>query len=138
MSTVHPGRCHCGTLTVAFESTHPLDQLPVRQCGCSFCLRHNPRYTSDPGGRVTLTCNQPALHYRFGHESADFVMCPRCGVFVAALWAHEERLYAVINLLALDERAAFTAESRLMDFDSETPTERTSRRAASWTPAHVT
>lgn len=109
----------------------------MRQCGCTFCARHNPRYTSDPTGRVIVTCERPALRYRFGHGTADFLMCPRCGVFVAAVWAHENQLYAVVNLLVLDERAGFVSEPRAMDFDGETPESRIARRAVSWTPADV-
>ena len=45
------GSCHCGNLTLHFEATRAAPELPVRQCGCTFCARHQPRYTSDPQGR---------------------------------------------------------------------------------------
>ena len=131
------GSCHCGQLTIALHSELPPETLPVRQCGCTFCLRHNPRYTSDPLGNVQVSCPPGVLRYRFGHGSADFVMCARCGVFTLALWAHEGRLYSVINLLVLDARARFVGAARLMDFDAETPAQRIARRAVSWTPTEL-
>jgi hypothetical protein len=46
------GSCHCGALTLRFATDRAPTDLPVRTCGCSFCLRHRPRYTSDPSGHV--------------------------------------------------------------------------------------
>lgn len=137
MPSTHRGSCHCEQVSVHLITDRALADLPVRQCGCSFCLRHNPRYTSDPGGRVVIECQRPLLRYRFGHGSADFAMCDRCGVFAAALWHHEDQLYAVINLLVLDERAGFSGDARLMDFDNESRAQRTARRSVSWTPAEL-
>ena len=46
------GRCHCGNIRFEFDSGVPRSELPVRVCGCAFCVRHGARYTSDPGGAV--------------------------------------------------------------------------------------
>src|ERR1041384_5307597 len=80
------GSCHCGALTIRLATASEPRQLPVRMCGCTFCLRHQPRYTSDPAGHVTirLATADAASRYRFGLRLADFLVCRTCGVFVAA------------------------------------------------------
>src|SRR2546422_3634073 len=44
---------------------------------CSFCRKHGARTTSDPSGRVVITVRHPGqlLRYRFGLETADFLVC---------------------------------------------------------------
>ncbi len=75
------GRCHCGNIRFAFESGVPPAELPVRVCGCAFCVRHGARYTSDPGGAVGVEVDDEALvqRYTFGHRTAEFILCRRCG-----------------------------------------------------------
>lgn len=127
------GSCHCGALTVELVSARPPEALPVRTCGCTFCTKHRPRYTSDPAGHVTIRGAAAANPYRFGLRLADFLICRTCGVFVAA---HEPAGRAVVNLDALDRAAEFTAEPlRLTIYDSEDAAARIARRAANWTPA---
>jgi DNA-3-methyladenine glycosylase I len=38
------GRCHCGNIELAFESSVPAEQLPLRACVCSFCRAHGARF----------------------------------------------------------------------------------------------
>ena len=130
------GSCHCGALTIQLDTTRDPADLPVRLCGCSFCARHRPRYTSDPSGRVAIGVadQAPISRYRFGLRLADFLICRTCGVFVAA---HEPGApgRAVINLNVLDRAADFVAEPTLFSaYDSEDAATRTARRARSWTP----
>jgi hypothetical protein len=134
------GSCHCGALTLRFSTTRPIAELPVRACGCTFCLRHRPRYTSDPGGHVTIHAAAPdaASPYRFGLRLADFLVCRTCGAFVAA---HEPATptgpgRAVININALSSAAEFTTAPTLFTaYDTEDAAARTARRARNWTPA---
>lgn len=72
--------------------------------------------------------------YRFGLGLADFLICRRCGVFMAAFEPGPPGR-AVININALDEAVRFTAEPQWMDFDGEDETARRDRRARTWTPA---
>lgn len=141
------GSCHCGALSIELATDRPPSDLPVRVCGCSFCLRHRPRYTSDPSGHLTIrAASESGLsRYRFGLRLADFLICRTCGVFVAAYEsgaaafasrAGEARARAVLNLEVLDrarelvgEATAFTA------YDSEDAPTRSARRARAWTPA---
>lgn len=135
------GSCHCGNLLLDFEATRSAAELPVRQCACTFCARHQPRYTSDPQGRVTVrVADETRLErYRFGLGLADFLLCRRCGVFVAALEPGESGGMgrAVLNLNVLTDASAFTGPPTRMDYDTEDAAARRARRARAWTPASV-
>ena len=116
--------------------------MPVRICGCTFCLRHRPRYTSDPSGHVVIRAADASLgRYRFGLRLADFLICRTCGVFVAAFdpaGASSTAGLAVINLEVLSRAADFTAEpTRFTAYDTEDVATRTARRARAWTPARL-
>ncbi len=82
-----PGGCHCGNLTFEMRSARPPEELPLRTCGCGFCRAHGGLYTSDPEGFVRFAVRDPARlsRYRFGHGTADFLICRDCGVFLGAV-----------------------------------------------------
>ena len=127
------GSCHCGALTLELETQREPAELPVRLCGCSFCRKHRPRYTSDPSGHVTIRGAASANRYRFGLRLADFLVCQTCGVFVAAF---EPDGRAVINLEVLARAADFTAApTQFTAYDTEDAAARSARRAKNWTPA---
>ena len=127
------GSCHCGALTIELATAREPAHLPVRTCGCTFCQKHRPRYTSDPAGSVTIRGAAAANPYRFGLELADFLICRTCGVFVVA---YEPAGRAVVNIEALARAAEFIATPlQLTIYDSEDVAARTTRRAANWTPA---
>ena len=79
-----PGRCHCGNLELALETSLRPEELSLRADTCSFCRRHGARTTSDPSGHVVITVHHPEqlLRYRFGLRTADFLVCTRCGIYV--------------------------------------------------------
>ena len=133
------GSCHCGALTIQLDTTRAPSALPVRTCGCGFCVRHRPRYTSDPSGHLTIRIAREASvsRYRFGLRLADFLICRTCGVLVAALEPGDPGR-AVINLDVLARAADFTAAAtQFTAYDAEDAATRTARRAAGWTPATV-
>jgi hypothetical protein len=140
MPTLH-GSCHCGQLKLRFESTRPPEELPVRVCQCTFCVRHGSRCTSDPAGRIVVEIGEPAAtsRYRFGMKSADFLICARCGVFLGAFMddaaSGPGAALAVLNLDALDDRARFVQPAQPMDYDAESLEQRLARRKERWTPA---
>ena len=138
MATILDGGCHCGALTVRLETERAPADLPVRVCGCGFCRRHRPRYTSDPAGRVIVHADATALgRYRFGLRLADFLLCRSCGVFVAALELGPPAR-AVVNLETLARAAELTAApAAFTAYDSEDAATRTARRARAWTPAEL-
>ena len=135
----HAGGCHCGNIHVALRLSKPPEQNPVRTCTCSFCRSHDPRMISDPAGLLEISAEDWSLVelYRFGTRTADFVICRRCGVFIAAISDLESAPCAVVNVNCLDDRASFTASAIMHEFQGETLEARTSRRAANWMPVVV-
>ena len=101
----HTGGCHCGNIHVALRLSKPPKQNPVRTCTCSFCRSHDPRMISDPAGLLEISADDWSLVelYRFGTRTADFLICRRCGVFIAA----------ISDL----ERCVFPRILRLQDFE---------------------
>ena len=73
------GRCHCGNLELSLETSVRPEELSLRADTCSFCRKHGARTTSDPSGRVVITVRHPGqlLRYRFGLETAVFLVCTR-------------------------------------------------------------
>ena len=130
------GGCHCGAITLELATTRAPAELPVRTCGCTFCSKHRPRYTSDPAGHVTIRARRDSCaQYRFGLELADFLICRTCGVFVAA-WEPGEPGRAVVNLAVLARGDELVGESQQFTaYDAEDAATRTNRRARNWTPA---
>jgi hypothetical protein len=78
------------------------------------------------------------VHYgAFGLNITDFHLCDRCGIWVAATWRDGDRLFGVINVPALDDRARFSGNAVTVDFDGEDVAAREARRRTNWTPARV-
>lgn len=128
------GSCHCGHLTVQLETEIKPSGLPVVICGCSFCVKHRPRFTTDPTGHVTIRIKDEAhvSRYRFGLRLSDFLVCRTCGVFIAA--AGSDR--AMINLDVLQRSPEWTVTPTLFTaYNTEDAATRTARWKKMWTPA---
>ena len=134
------GGCHCGALRVCFVPSIPPEQVPLRQCACSFCRRHGATTATDPAGRLAIDVVDlaEAVRYRFGPRTADFLLCGRCGVYVAAVMETEGGTVATLNINVLKERAAFTAQPESISYEGESAQHRRLRRAKHWTLTTVT
>lgn len=132
------GSCHCGNIRLGFETEIAPEKIEVRACQCTFCRRHAQRSVTDPAGHVTIEIGDPTLvsYYRFGLATADFLICARCGNFVAAVMTEGGKSHATINVNTLDERDRF-APGVPVNFDGEDAPGRIARRQARWTPATV-
>lgn len=130
------GGCHCGNLRYRLETELSLEQLPLRACQCSFCLSHGALSTSDPQGRALFEIKdaQRLIRYRFGLKLADFLICARCGVYVAAVMEEHGRRWTVINANALDQASALKRPATPMNYDGESNDQRIERRKSRWTP----
>ena len=133
------GRCHCGNIELALETSVLPEDLSLRADTCSFCRRHGARTTSDPSGRAVITVHRPEqlLRYRFGLGTADFLVCGRCGVYMAAVMTEGTRCYATVNVNAFDAVHRFTQPATPVTYEGESAPERSARRRARWTPAVV-
>ncbi|MGF1592167.1 MAG: GFA family protein [Kiloniellaceae bacterium] len=135
----HHGGCHCGAITIAYESAVAPEQAEVRACLCSFCRRHGSRAVSDPEGRLTVTLHDAAVarRYRFGLATADYFLCGRCGVYVAAVLAEGDALYGIAIVNALEDAERFTRPPAPADYSAEDEPARRERRRRRWTPAEI-
>jgi hypothetical protein len=137
IGTVFSGGCHCGNIRVRLRLTTDPAAVPLRACTCSFCRAHATRTLSDPAGLFEAWAEDWAdvERYRFGTRTADYLVCRRCGVYIAAVCETDAGPRAVVNINSLDARAEFTQPASPTDRDGESETERADRRAGTWMPA---
>jgi len=132
------GGCHCGAIGIEFETAIDPAAIEVRACQCGFCRKHNGLAVSDPAGRVTIRIldSTNCSPYEFGLRTAEYLICCRCGVYVAAITVEEPKR-AIVILNALEDAALFTQPPRAVDYDAETRADRIARRHRNWTPASL-
>lgn len=135
----HGGGCHCGALRIEFESAITPEEMEVRACQCSFCRKHGSHAVSDPAGSVRLILQEEVVvrRYRFGLATADYLLCGRCGVYVAAVLEEAGQHYAIVIVSALDDAARFSRLAVPVDYSKEDTAARRARRQARWTPADI-
>jgi hypothetical protein len=94
---------------------------------------------ADPKGSFEFWAEDWSLveNYHFGTNTCDFLICKRCGVFVAAVAEMSVGARAVVNVNCLNDRGSFTSVPTLHDFEGETLETRLSRRAVNWMPAII-
>ena len=136
MNEAYEGSCHCGAIEWKYRTALAPPQWPVRSCQCSFCRRHATRCTSDPAGSVEFSVvDRDALHrYRFGLQTAEFLMCRRCGVYIGAYAADPGGGFATLNLNALKTSVDGIPATTPTYYDSEDRDGRIRRREQRWTP----
>jgi hypothetical protein len=128
-------RCHCGALTARYRTALAPAAWPVRACQCSFCRSHGALSTSDPAGVLEFRSTDPSRvqRYRFGGRTADFMICPACGVFVGVQMDTDKGRFGVLNVLSLRPLLALAA-AEPMDYSAESAEGRRLRRETRWTP----
>ena len=135
----HLGGCHCGNIHVRLRLSKRPEDNALRECTCSFCRSHRPRMVADPEGQFEAWADDWSLveNYRFGTSTCDFLICRRCGVFIAAVTDMTVGAQAVVNVNCLQDRERFNSIPALHEFEGETLETRASRRAANWMPAII-
>ena len=130
------GSCHCQALGFSFQTSLPVTEWSVRACQCGFCRARDAMTTSDPAGRLTFHVNEPdALQrYRFGLNTADFLLCRRCGVYIGAQIQTAGGAFGIINTRALTPHLQGLPAAAAADYGSENAGERIQRREKRWTP----
>ena len=129
------GTCHCGNLGFELATGKSWDDITLRVCHCTFCLRHRGRYWSDPDGTIDIRVQDEGklIRYRFGHGTADFCICGTCGVFGFAVADAGDGHRAVANLnLALDQHTR--VRETVLEALDEDESARNTRRTRNWTP----
>jgi len=131
------GKCHCGNISYVFDWPGEDTDIPVRTCGCSFCIKHGGVYTSHRNAALTASIQDQAMvtRYKFGTETAEFYLCARCGVMTFVTSMIEENLYAVVNVNSFEAIDSSCYSPADTDFEGETTESRLDRRKSSWIPS---
>jgi hypothetical protein len=132
------GSCHCGDLSIEYETSVEPGEWPLRECQCSFCRKHAMLSTSDPKGEVLLLVRNPAslTRYRFATGVTDFLICSRCGVYVGATVKNDG--WIVLNTRTMNcaaELVVRPAEPRV--YDQQSGDERIERRVQMWSRCRI-
>jgi hypothetical protein len=135
----HQGGCHCGNLRWTLSSALAASELPVRACQCGFCRRQGALSTSDRQGELAFAARDrnAAIRYRFATNSAEFLICARCGIYVGAQMEAAGHGYGIANLRTLEGGGDFAGRAQAMDYSTEDADARRARRISRWTPLKV-
>jgi hypothetical protein len=134
----YEGSCHCGAIRATLYASRPADELQVRACQCTFCMRHGAKTVSDPAGRARFEIDGAALSwYRFETRTGTSLICNRCGAYAGVMLEDGDTVWSVFNArgLAIPEFAGRVAEPKV--YDGETPEQRVARRKSTWTPTEI-
>lgn len=131
---IYSGACHCGAVQVEYTTDAP---VVLRRDGCSFCTSRGVKSASDPTGRLLVKADVRLVRYRFGHKTADFLLCPDCGSYVATLMQAPEGTLGVLNVVGAGITELMDEPAELISLDGEDPDARIERRRACWTPMEL-
>src|SRR3546814_8578254 len=88
----------------------------------------------------TIHDAESAQRYRFGLGTADYFLCGRCGVYVAAVLAAGDGLYGIAIVNALDDAERFTQPPKPADYarseERRVGKECVSTCRSRWSPYH--
>jgi hypothetical protein len=132
----YQGGCHCGNLRIEFETAISPAAIELRACQCTFCRKHGSRAVTDPAGLLTIrAAHEDHLgRYGFGLQTAEYLICKTCGVYMAAVTTAESEARGIAIVNCLDEHRRFTSEPIAVDYDAESRDDRVERRRSRWTP----
>lgn len=128
---IYRGSCHCGAISAKYETD---ESVSLRQDGCGFCSSRGVKSASDPNGRLTLVSQLRLTRYRFGHKTADFLICPTCGTYVATQMEGPRGPVGVLNVVGLAIAVLKDEPATLASLEGESVDGRIQRRLSRWTP----
>jgi len=128
------GKCHCGNIAFELQWDESPPKIPARACGCSFCVKHGGVWTSNPKSRLAVVIREPSLvsKYVFGSRTATFHVCARCGTVPLVTSEIANRLYAVVNVNALENIEESWLDRAAANFEGEDVESRLARRKRNW------
>ena len=128
---IYRGSCHCGAVSAEYRTDAIVS---LRQDGCGFCSSRGVKSASDPKGQLKLVSRHRLVHYRFGHKTADFLICPTCGTYIAAQMIGPLGPVGVLNVVGLAIAELKDAPATLASLEGESVDARIRRRLSRWTP----
>jgi hypothetical protein len=128
---IYRGSCHCGAVVAQYETDAP---VRLRQDGCGFRSSRGVKSASDPNGRLVLVSQRKLVRYRFGHNTADFLICPVCGTYVATQMEGPRGPVGVVNVVGLAIPELKDEPATLARLEGESVEARVERRLSRWTP----
>jgi len=131
---IYRGSCHCGAVSAEYETDAP---VRLRRDGCGFCSSRGVKSASDAKGRLAVVSQRRLNRYRFGQKTADFLICPGCGTYVATLMVGPRGPVGVMNVVGLAIAELKDEPATLASLEGESIEERIERRLARWTPMNL-
>jgi len=128
---IYSGSCHCGAVSAEYETDAIVS---LRQDGCGFCSSRGVKSASDPKGRLKIVSRLRLVRYRFAHKTADFLVCPACGTYIAARMVGPRGPVGVLNVVGLAIAELKDEPATLASLEGETVDQRIQRRLSRWTP----
>lgn len=137
--TAYRGSCHCRAVGFIYRTAAVPEDWAIRACQCSFCRAHDALSASDPQGALEFFASIPEnlQRYRFGLQTADFLLCRHCGVYIGAEINTPSGRFGIINTHALQDRTLELATATAIAYDGEDVTGRVLRREQRWTPLRL-
>jgi len=128
------GSCHCGNISFSLQWPGDAAEIQARSCGCTFCVKHGGVWTSHPRASLRARVTDAGLvaNYKFGTETAQFLVCARCGVAPLVTSQIEDRLFAVVNVNTFDNVERARLHIQPASFDGEDLASRLARRRKVW------
>jgi hypothetical protein len=128
------GSCHCGNISFSLDWKPEPSEIPARACTCGFCTKHGGVWTSCPTGSLRIAVKDRSLTsaYQFGTETAEFLICTRCGVVPVATSLIDGRLFAVVSVNAFDDVNPALLRRASLSVDGESEGDRLARRTRNW------
>ena len=128
------GKCHCGNICLELEWQGDKPEIPARACGCSFCVKHGGVWTSNPGATLRVDIGNASFvsKYAFGTRTATFYICSRCGTVPLVTSEIAGRVYAVVNVNALENIHESWLRRASANFEGEDVESRLARRKRNW------
>jgi len=134
--TIIDGSCHCGNISYTLHWPSFAGEIPVRECGCSFCRKHGGAWTSNRDSKLEVEIREQShvSEYQFGTATAEFLICARCGVAPLVTSNIDGTLYAVVNTNTFDSQEPLSFSRSSANFDGEEVSSRLARRKRNWIP----
>ncbi len=135
----YKGGCHCDSIQIEYISSIAPSVTEIRECQCSFCRKHGTKAIADPTGLLVIRIVEAksVSGYSFGLQTAQYLVCSKCGVYVAAITNDKDEPRGIAILNSLNESALFTSPAVPADYSAENRFYRQALRRQNWTPVRV-